>query len=125
MCVILGLAVIVGAIAARIPTLVVVGLAPFLYLYAIGARLSASIDDDGFHYRGWFRSVAIPWREVVSAQSTDNLPYPYNRYYGPVTYVIRTADKKVVVNMLYFSDEFARAFHVATKRLGRAGSMDS
>lgn len=114
--------VTLGAIVTRIPVLIAAGMAPFAFLYAIGVRLSASMDDDGFYYRGWVRSFDLPWRDIVSVTSADNVPYPHNRYYGLRAYVIRTSDTRIVLNMLYFSPEFARAFHAATIGLRRASS---
>ena len=106
------------AVISRMLVLAMLGLVPFAYLYAIGARLSASIDDDGFHYQGWFRASDILWRDVVSVKTSNGLPYPQNRFYGPMTYVIETGNDRVAVNMLFFSRDFNRAFHKATTNLG-------
>ena len=41
------------------------------------------MDDDGFQYRGWFRSTNILWRDVVPVVSTNGLPYSQDHYPGP------------------------------------------
>jgi hypothetical protein len=115
-CIILAVAVIAAGVLTKNPVLVVIGIMPIAYLGAIGARLSASINEDGLHYRGWLRAEDVLWQDVVSIIRTDNLPYPRNRYYGPLCYEVRTANQRFVVNLLYFSHEFAKAFHEETKR---------
>jgi hypothetical protein len=98
------------------PPLVGLGAVPLAYLFLIGRRLSAYLDDERIRYHGWLRTAEAEWRHIASVTPADGLPYPRSRYYGPSSYEVKTAVGRFVVNLLYFPPEFARAFIDVAKR---------
>lgn len=52
----------------------------------------------------------MKFHDIQSVTKTLDLPYPRNRLYGPLCHEVQTADKRFVVNLLYFPREFARIF---------------
>src|SRR5688572_27125606 len=97
-----------GAIVSDV-TVAALAVGPVGLLYAIGFRLSAYLDQDKLGYRGWFSAHEAKWEDIVSVVRTLDLPYPRDRWYGPVSYEVRTESVRFIVNLLYFPPEFARA----------------
>ena len=100
------------------------GVVPIAYLFAIGRRLSVSIDEEGIRYRGWLGVRQAKWSEVVACTRGLNLSYPRDRYYGPVSYEIRTSTGYFFINLMHFPPEFAREFAVQLKRHGIRPARD-
>jgi hypothetical protein len=98
--------------------LIVAGVLPLAYLYMIGRRLTAYIDDNRIRYQSWLNASEARWEHVVSVTRGMDLPYPRNRYYGPSSYEVRTNTSRFMVNLLYFPPDFARAFIDTAKRHG-------
>src|SRR5262245_37744405 len=90
--------------------LMLFGIVPIGYLFAIGRRLSVEIDEQGIRYRGWLTSKGAEWKDVTAVSSALGFPYPRDRYYGPLCYEVRTATCSFVINLLYFPPELRRKF---------------
>ena len=100
------------------PLLMVIGTVPVAYLYLIGRRLAVYIDEKKIRYRGWVKVCEAKWEDITSVMRTTDLPYPRNRYHGPLTYEVKTNAERFVVNLIYFPPEFSRLFIEAAKRRG-------
>jgi hypothetical protein len=105
-----------GVMHSSLP--IVAGVLPLAYLYMIGRRLTAYIDDNRIRYQSWLNASEAKLEHVVSVTRGVDLPYPRNRYFGPSSYEVRTNTGRFMVNLLYFSQDFARAFTDTAKRRG-------
>jgi hypothetical protein len=97
--------------------LILLGIVPAVYLYAIGRRLSVEIDEQGIRYHGWLTAKRADWKDVTAVASA-RFPYPRDRYYGPLCFEVRTATCSFVINLLYFPPEFRRRFSEEVQRRG-------
>jgi hypothetical protein len=116
LCLGLSLLLIVGGVLVSELAFVAMGLVPIAFLYTIGYRLSAYLDQERIRYRGWLATSEVKWQEVIAVVPIGDLPYPRDRYYGPLCYEVRTMHGRFIVNLLYFPSEFARAFTDEVKR---------
>lgn len=98
--------------------LVVLGVFPIAFLYALGRRLSVDIDAEGIRYRGWVGTAEANWKDVIGVTSASYFPYPQNRHYGPYCYKVCTRTRCFVINLLYFPLEFRRTFFEEVKSRG-------
>ena len=80
-----------------------------VYLFGL-SLLSVEIEGERLVVRTWLRRVEFEWREINSIMRASNLPWPRNHFYGPSTYEIRSGDKAIMLNLLYFPLTFNRSF---------------
>jgi hypothetical protein len=98
------------------PALILAGTAPLAYLYMIGHRLSAHLDEERIACRGWITASEARWDEVVSVTRLSDLSSPRRLYYGPQCYEVQTEETEFIVNLLYFPPAFRSAFTGAVKQ---------
>jgi hypothetical protein len=108
-----------AGVVVRSPLLIGVAALLLAYLFMIGRRLTAYIDETRIRYQGWLRTSEARWEQIVSITRAEDLPYPRNRCYGPSSYQVKTSAGRFTVNLLYFPPDFARAFLDAATRHGR------
>lgn len=78
------------------------------------ARLRArkmSFGDRSFRYDGWFRSMEIPYSEIIKVENSEELGYPTNHRHGPLEYRLTTEEDKCWVSLMWFGVEACRMFH--------------
>lgn len=105
-----------SGIAARSAAAASAGLAGLGWLVLIGRRLLLRIDDESIESRGWVSRGAARWDDIHSITNSAHLPWPRDRWFGPLVFEVSASSGRFRVNFLYFGPQAFRAFRSGIKQ---------
>ncbi len=73
-------------------------------------RRGISFDSHVVRYDGWFRTVVIPYSEILKVENSGAIGYPSDRRHGSLEYRITTKRKRWWISLLWFNSDAAKEF---------------